>query len=79
MSSRIENLGDYNKVRIDLQNAGGRFKCSLWKNRSNCCGKSSSGIDVCWSRDSLGWSKGSSTFKKEKRVNKTRARIKRAI
>ena len=23
MSSRIENLGDYNKVRIDLQNAGG--------------------------------------------------------
>ena len=23
MSSRIENLGDYNKVRIDLQNTGG--------------------------------------------------------
>ena len=23
MSSRIENLGDYNKVRIDLQNVGG--------------------------------------------------------
>ena len=23
MSNRIENLGDYNKVRIDLQNAGG--------------------------------------------------------
>ena len=23
MSRRIENLGDYNKVRIDLQNAGG--------------------------------------------------------
>lgn len=22
MSNRIENLGDYNKVRIDLQNAG---------------------------------------------------------
>ena len=25
MSSRIENLGDYNKVRIDLQNAGGEL------------------------------------------------------
>ena len=25
MSSRIENLGDYNKVRIDLQNAGGNL------------------------------------------------------
>ena len=24
-SSRIENLGDYNKVRIDLQNAGGNL------------------------------------------------------
>ena len=26
MSSRIENLGDYNKVRIDLQNAGGKLE-----------------------------------------------------
>lgn len=79
MSNRIENLGDYNKVRIDLQNAGGDLDILYGKIGATAGCKSSSGVIGCRSWNILYRSKECSVFQKEKGAGKKLNQNKKAI
>lgn len=76
MSSRIENLGDYNKVRIDLQNAGGDLNVLYGKIGATAVAKAApalmfAGAGILWAGQ-----KGAQLLRKRKELIKHEPELK---
>lgn len=76
MSSRIENLGDYNKVRIDLQNAGGDLNVLYGKIGATAVAKAApalmfAGAGILWAGQ-----KGVQLLRKRKELIKHESELK---
>ena len=79
MSSRIENLGDYNKVRIDLQNAGGNLDILYGKIGATAVAKAAPALLVYMAGAGIFYisQKGVQLFKKRKEMIKNEPELKK--
>ena len=77
MSSRIENLGDYNKVRIDLQNAGGNLDILYGKIGATAVAKAAPALLVAGAGIFYISQKGVQLFKKRKEMIKNEPELKK--
>ena len=77
MSSRIENLGDYNKVRIDLQNAGGNLDILYGKIGATAVAKAAPALLAAGAGIFYISKKGVQLFKKRKEMTKNEPELKK--
>lgn len=77
MSSCIENLGDYNKVRIDLQNAGGNLDILYGKIGATAVAKATPVLLLAGAGIFYASQKGVQLFKKRKEMIKNEQELKK--